>query len=183
MTGVGNSTVFNSANDSHIVQLWNSLANSGDLSWDGNVDWTSALGLDCLTISATLIQILKKNYVAPPWKKWFSHHVISAVMVSQMTDNSTVCWAAHSDQQQRIKYQRSALLAFCRVNAPGHSGFPRKGPVMRKVFPCHDCLMISQAESWSDFCVALNYLAVVALVTRGDIDHLVVVCNFIFSQG
>ena len=70
------------------------------------------------------------------WCLYYSDVMMSA-MASQITGVSivclTVCWGAY----QR-KHQSSASLAFVRVDSP------HQGPVMRKMYPFHDVIIIRE---------------------------------------
>ena len=59
-------------------------------------------------------------------------------MTSQITGNSAVCSTVYLSVHQR-KHRMSALLAICKVNP---LDTPHKGPVGRKIFLCHDVIMM-----------------------------------------
>ena len=53
------------------------------------------------------------------------------------------CFDNSLPSYQQAKYQNSKFLPLYDGNPPVTSGFPRKGPVMQKVFPCHNVTTIA----------------------------------------
>ena len=62
-------------------------------------------------------------------------------VASQITNLTIVYSAVYSDADQR-KYQSSASLAFVQGIHRGPVNSPHKWPVMRKIFPFDDVIMI-----------------------------------------
>ena len=60
-------------------------------------------------------------------------------MVSQITSSWTY-WLNILFRLMSEENQNPALLVLCEWNLLVTSDFPRKGPVMSKVFPCHDAI-------------------------------------------
>ena len=77
-----------------------------------------------------------------------SHYrdVIMGKMASQITSLTIVYSAVYSGEGQR-KHQSSASLAFVRGFPRGPMNFPHKWPVMRKMFPFDDVIMIRYARA------------------------------------
>ena len=67
--------------------------------------------------------------------------VIMGAIASQITSLTIVYSTVYSDADQR-KHQRSASLAFVRVNHRGPVNSPHKWPVTRKMLPLDDVIMI-----------------------------------------
>ena len=80
-----------------------------------------------------------------------SHYcdVIMSAMVSQITGVSIVCSTLSSGADQ-IKYQSFVSLAFVREIHWWPVDSPHKGPVMWKMFPFHDVIMMYQAITWTN---------------------------------
>ena len=77
-----------------------------------------------------------------PWL--ISHHysdVIMSTMVSQITSLTIVCSTVYSGTDQR-KHQSSTSLAFVRGIHRWPVNSPHKWPIMRKMFPFDDVIMI-----------------------------------------
>ena len=91
------------------------------------------------------------------WWKWISHYsdVIMSAMASQITSISIVSPTVCSGADQR-KYQSSASLAFVNGIHRYPVDSPHKGPVMQKIFPFDDIVMV----------VCFPYSAFVPLSTR-----------------
>ena len=69
-------------------------------------------------------------------------------MASQITSLTIVYSTVYSDADQR-KHQSSASLAFVRGIHRGPVNSPHKWPVMRKMFPFHDVIMIGLGDKLS----------------------------------
>ena len=68
--------------------------------------------------------------------------VILGMIVSQITSLTIVCSIVYSDTDQR-KHQSSASLAFVWGIHRGPVNSPHKWPVMRKMFPFDDIIMLN----------------------------------------
>ena len=87
--------------------------------------------------------ILNKQVVVSVWVQWYKHYsdVIMSMMASQITSISFVCSTVCSGADQR-KYQSSMSLAFVRGIHQSPVDSPNKGPVMCKMFPFDDIIMV-----------------------------------------
>ena len=77
------------------------------------------------------------------------YDVIMGAIASQITSLTIVFSTVYSDADQR-KHQRSASLAFLRGIHRGPLNSPHKWPVMQKMFPFDDIIMLGQVMA---FCV------------------------------
>ena len=75
------------------------------------------------------------------------YDVIMSVMASQITSISIVYWTVCSGADQR-KHQSSASLAYVRGIHQSLVDSPHKGPVMWKMFPFDDIIMLWSTELW-----------------------------------
>ena len=89
------------------------------------------------------VQVLKRNVILIKVYSLLAQHysdVIMSAMASQITSVSIVYSAVCLGADQR-KHQSSASLAFVRGIHRWPVNSPRKGPVMRKMFPFDDIIM------------------------------------------
>ena len=82
--------------------------------------------------------------------------VIMGTMASQITSLTIVYSTVHSGADQR-KHQSSALLAFVRGIHRWPVNSPHKWPVMRKMFPFDDVIMILPFCPCTSFYQCCNY--------------------------
>ena len=91
------------------------------------------------------LEILTRGTTYHAWKAevWGDHYndVIMSTMVSQITSLTIVYTTAYQGPDQR-KHQRSTSLAFVRGIYQWPVNSPHKGPVMRKMFPFDDVIML-----------------------------------------
>ena len=76
-------------------------------------------------------------------------------MASQITSLTIVYSAVYSGADQR-KHQSSASLTFVRGIHRGPVNSPHKWPVMRKMFPFDDVIMIGPSLQWDKISVTLH---------------------------
>ena len=90
--------------------------------------------------------ILRNWILFAKWQycNWGLHYsdVIMTTIASQITSLTIIYSIVYSDADQR-KHQSSASLAFVRVIHRGPVNSPHKRPVMRKIFPFDDVIMIN----------------------------------------
>ena len=80
-------------------------------------------------------------------RSWQHHHndVIMSAVASQIISLTIVYSTVYSGADQR-KYQNPASPAFVRGNHQWPVNMPHKGPVMRKMFPSDDVIMVKIAD-------------------------------------
>ena len=86
---------------------------------------------------------VKQSFVDRTWEVLYTHYsdTILIAMASQITGISIVYWTPCSGKYER-KYQRSISLAFMRGIHRWPVNSLNKRPVMRKMFPFDDVIMI-----------------------------------------
>ena len=102
----------------------------------GTIQWSACF------LMPTLSSLVTSHY----------NNVIMGVMASQVTSLKIVYSTIHSGGDQR-KHQSSVSLAFVWGIHRWPVNSPHKGPVMRKMFPFDDVIMITLGELRSTLCV------------------------------
>ena len=79
--------------------------------------------------------------ILAPHGRGHYNDVIMTTMASQITSLTVVYSTVYSDADQR-KHQKLRVTGLCVGNSPGLVNSPYKGPVMRKMFPFDDVIML-----------------------------------------
>ena len=97
-----------------------------------------------------MCRIFRQFFLKTPLSCRYQHYgdVIIGAIASQTTSLTIVYSTVYSDEDQR-KHQSSASLAYVRGIHRGPVNSPHKWPVMRKMFPFDDVIMIYCSTPWN----------------------------------